>query len=241
MTKTNDKIILYTNHGCPWAHRAHIALNELGLDFEEVIIDLTIPRAERTEYLKINPRGLVPTLSWNGEIIPESGIVAQFLADAYPTSGLVKPSNTPDGALQRAKYTVFVDAFFSKFQAELFKFWSVKTDAEALPVFEAAVAVLALEIEPRLEHLTEEKPYFGGSEKLTLVEVLTGSFLVRLVASLRAGIYPASFQTQLAEKTPRFWKWAQLVSVHPSVTSIFDEEKIVGYTKARLEKARASA
>jgi glutathione S-transferase len=47
------KIILYTNHLCPWAHRAHIALKELGLDYEEVIIDLDKPR--EPWYLEINP------------------------------------------------------------------------------------------------------------------------------------------------------------------------------------------
>lgn len=54
-------ITLYTNHGCPWAHRAHIALKELQLPFEEVIIDLERPRDEW--YLKINP---VSSLVSNG-------------------------------------------------------------------------------------------------------------------------------------------------------------------------------
>jgi glutathionyl-hydroquinone reductase len=34
----SPKIILYTNRLCPWAHRAHIALKEIGLDYEEVTI-----------------------------------------------------------------------------------------------------------------------------------------------------------------------------------------------------------
>lgn len=49
------KITLYTNHKCPWAHRAHIALKELKLEFEEVIIDLTKPR--EPWYLEVNPVG----------------------------------------------------------------------------------------------------------------------------------------------------------------------------------------
>ena len=46
---------LYTNHRCPYAHRSHIALEELGLPFEETIIDLDTPRPQW--YLDINPRG----------------------------------------------------------------------------------------------------------------------------------------------------------------------------------------
>lgn len=58
---TTDKLILYTNHRCPCmspppspthpsanpfpgAQRAHIALAELDIPFEEVIIDLDTPR-----------------------------------------------------------------------------------------------------------------------------------------------------------------------------------------------------
>jgi glutathionyl-hydroquinone reductase len=48
-----DKITLYTNHACPWAHRAHIVLKELGLKYDEVIIDLNTPR--EPWYLEINP------------------------------------------------------------------------------------------------------------------------------------------------------------------------------------------
>lgn len=47
------KITLYTSHLCPWAHRAHIALRELKLPFEEVLIDLSVPR--EPWYLEINP------------------------------------------------------------------------------------------------------------------------------------------------------------------------------------------
>jgi glutathione S-transferase len=50
---TETKITLYTFHGCPYAHRAHIALNELGIPFEEVGIDLDRPRDPW--YLEINP------------------------------------------------------------------------------------------------------------------------------------------------------------------------------------------
>jgi hypothetical protein len=52
------KITLYTNHRCPYAHRAHIAIKELGLPYEEVIIDLDTPRPQW--YLDINPVCIAP-------------------------------------------------------------------------------------------------------------------------------------------------------------------------------------
>ncbi|KAI5455894.1 thioredoxin-like protein [Mariannaea sp. PMI_226] len=72
-------ITLYTNHRCPMAHRAHIVLKELDIPFQEEIVDLEVPRTP--EYLKINPLGQVPTFIYNGEMIQESAIIAQFLAE----------------------------------------------------------------------------------------------------------------------------------------------------------------
>ena len=44
---SSRNITLYTNHGCPWAQRVHIALKELGIEpTEEVIIDLQKPREQ---------------------------------------------------------------------------------------------------------------------------------------------------------------------------------------------------
>lgn len=226
-------IILYTNHRCPWAHRAHIALEELQLPFKEEIIDLDKPRTP--EYLKINPRGLVPAISYNGEIVCESAIVSWLIADENP-SHLALPSNAPGGGIQRARIAFFVDAFFSKFQSSLIKLYAAKTDEEAKPVIDAAVAQVVKELEPLLKNA---KPYFGASDKLTMAEILTGSFVIRLVSLSKAGLFPSTLTDSLSGKAPNFWKWAQNVAKHPSVTSIYDEDKIIASTKARMAKARA--
>jgi glutathione S-transferase len=232
---SQDKIILYTNHRCPWAHRAHIILEELKIPHEEVIIDLDTPRTP--EYLKINPRGLVPALSYNGEIIIESGIVSQFLADAYP-SHLVPASNAPGGALRRARIAVFVDAYTSKINSPMYGLYVAKSDAERDAIAEKVVANLVKEVEPLL---ADASPFFGGSDKLTLAEVLTGSFIIRLKTLTKAEVLPKSIWTAIEEKAPNFVKWAEVVAAHPSVTSIFNEREVVGSTKAKIAQLRANA
>lgn len=124
-----------------------------------------MPRTE--EYLKVNPRGLVPSLSHNGEIITESAIVAQFLADTYP-SHLVPASSDPKGPLARARIGFFVDAWFSKVSGLYMKALTAKTDEEAAGFADDLVKAVAKEIEPLLGNAG---PFFGGSEKLTLAEV----------------------------------------------------------------------
>ncbi|KAK4246026.1 thioredoxin-like protein [Corynascus novoguineensis] len=232
---SQDKLVLYTNHFCPWAHRAHIALAELGIPYEEVIIDLSVPRTP--EYLQINPRGLVPSLSFNGEIITESAIVAQFLADQYP-SHLVPPSNAPGGALRRARISFFVDAYISKVNSVLFGLYGAKTEEDQKAVGDKAVAALVKEVEPLL---VDASPFFGGSDKLTLAEVLTGSFVLRLKALTAANVYPKAIWTAIEEQAPKFAKWAEAVTAHPSVTSIWDEKSNIERTIERLAKLRANA
>ncbi|KAH8199939.1 hypothetical protein TruAng_005878 [Truncatella angustata] len=233
MGSTSDKIILYNND--TWSNRAKVALTELGLPFEERIINVDGPRP--AEFLKnINPRGLVPVIIFNDEIIVESAIVCQFLCDIHP-SHLCPPPTTIEGALRRAKITFFTDAYWSKFHTVLFRLFDAHTEADTESIVNDAVKGLISEVEPLL---ADAKPFFGASEKLTLAEVITGPFLVRALALSRNGVYPTSLNKHIAEGAPNFHNWATAVSRHPSITAVFDEEVIVQRSwnkRARMRKA----
>ncbi|KAK7942644.1 glutathione S-transferase domain-containing protein [Apiospora aurea] len=209
------KIKLYTNHGCPWAHRAHIALAELNVPFQEELIDLSVPRTR--EYLAVNPRGLVPSLEFDGHVLTESAVVAAFLADAYPQAGLV-PASTDEGAVGHAQKAVSAYA---------------EGPAAQEPALADFVGAVVKEIEPLL---ADAAPFFGGSSKLTLAEVQTGSFLLRLYAYIKHGLVPASLEAELATKAPNFDKWAKATIAHPSVTCIWDEDRIIAHSKYRFGK-----
>jgi len=232
----SPQITLYTNHRCPYAHRAHIALEELGLPFEEVIIDLDKPR--EPWYLKVNPRGLVPAIKYTGgslkdEIITESAIVAQFLADQHP-SNLLPASNT--SALERARINFFVDTWNTKVGSFMFAIFRSATNEDKEAKAQEWVATVAKEIEPLLENAN---PFFGGSSNLTLAEVNIAPFLLRIFALSGAGLLPTSVKAGL-EKLPNFSKWAKATIAKQSVLSIWDEERVITTTKARVEKMKAA-
>lgn len=235
MADSPAKPILYTNRRCPWAHRVHIILEELKIDFEEVTVDLDTPRT--AEYLKINPRGLVPALSWEGAIYTESGIIVNFLADLFPPH-LLPVSNVNGGARYRARVAQFWNAFETKFQNVIIKLWSATTDDERAEIVEKAVSGLETELEPQL---SDAHPFWGGSNKLTQVEVLTASFAIRLNTLAHTDIYPAQLWPAIEKRAPRFAKWVKAVSAHPSVTSIYDENLIIANARARFAKAQAAA
>ncbi|KAF5717623.1 glutathione S-transferase [Fusarium mundagurra] len=229
-------ITLYTNHTCPFAHRAHITLTELGLPFKEEIIDLNTPRSP--EYLQINPRGVVPSINYNGEIITDSAIVAQFLVDSYPNS-LLPASSDRNGPLTRARVAFFADTYSNKIQAHVGKaIFMSKTEDEVNQAADGVVAGIVKEVEPLLKNAA---PYFDGSDKLTFAEVLTAPLVIRLLSFTKRGVLPTNLLSRLEKEAPSFYKWAHTISKHPSVLKIYDEDRVVEGIKRKRAQLLSKA
>ena len=118
-------------------------------------------------------RGLVPAISFsNGvldsEIVTESAIVVQFLADAVPSHLLPASHSSPTAALTRARIAFFVDAYFSKVYSKMFEAMCCTTEEDKMAKADEIAAAVEKEIEPLLENAA---PFFGGSEQMTLAEV----------------------------------------------------------------------
>ena len=230
------KITLYTNHGCPFAQRAHIALDELKIPYDEVIIDLTVPREQW--YLDINPRGLVPSIKYSvpgkkEEIITESAVVAQFFADQHPSHLL--PASTED-PLKRARINFFTDTWSTKLGSLLYPIYTAAEDQKEEKA-SALVAAVEKEIEPLLANAA---PFFGGSKELTFAEVITAPFVLRIYdASADGSLAPKSLAEKL-DKLPNFGKWAQAVRQRPGVLRMYNGKAIVEGTKKRVAKMAAA-
>lgn len=69
----------------------YIMINELGLKCEILPVDF----ANRTELLKFNPRGQVPTLVLdNGQVLTETAVIMQYLADLKPEMNFLPKAGT---------------------------------------------------------------------------------------------------------------------------------------------------
>ena len=77
-------IKLYHNDMSSCAQKVRFALAEKELDWDGVVLDLRRGEQQQPEYLKINPKGLVPALEHDGEIIVESNIILDYLNEAFP-------------------------------------------------------------------------------------------------------------------------------------------------------------
>lgn len=65
-------------------------LYELGIDFELQVypFDKTL---RQEPYRSLNPTGRVPTLEFDGEVLTESGAIAEYLCERFPDGGLGRP------------------------------------------------------------------------------------------------------------------------------------------------------
>lgn len=79
--------LLYHLPLSPYARKVRLVLAEKRLPFE-----LRVEKVwqRRLEYLELNPAATVPTLvEDNGLVIPDSGVICEYLDEAYPDTGLL--------------------------------------------------------------------------------------------------------------------------------------------------------
>ena len=81
------KLYQFGNSVC--AQKVLMTLDEKGLDFETQDINLFKNEQYNPEYLKLNPKGVVPTLDHDGNIIIESTLICEYLDDTFPNPSLV--------------------------------------------------------------------------------------------------------------------------------------------------------
>ncbi len=70
------------------AQQALWALEEVGCDYERILIDVMQGAGQSEDYRAINPMGKVPTLDDEGVIVTEAAAIAAHLADRFPEQGL---------------------------------------------------------------------------------------------------------------------------------------------------------
>ena len=91
-------LLLYHNSMSSCSQKVRLSLAEKGLDWDGRHLDLRAGDTQTVDYLKLNPKGVVPTLEHDGQIIRESNVILEYLEDAFPT-----PALRPSDALGKAE------------------------------------------------------------------------------------------------------------------------------------------
>jgi glutathione S-transferase len=156
-----QKLTLISHKLCPYVQRAVIALNEKGVPFERIDIDL----ANKPDwFLKISPLGKVPVLlveTENGEVaLFESNVICEYIEETQAGAKL-----HPQDALERAQHRAWME-FGSTILSEL---WGLETTGDPA-VFESKRQAVAAKF-ARVEEALGAGQYFA-SEKFSLVDAV---------------------------------------------------------------------
>jgi maleylacetoacetate isomerase len=88
---------LYGYYRSSAAYRVRIALNLMGLDYEQIAVNLLEGEDQSGHYREINPQGLVPVLEVEGHRLSQSMAILEYLEESHP-----EPPLLPRDPLQRA-------------------------------------------------------------------------------------------------------------------------------------------
>jgi glutathione S-transferase len=131
---------LHLLKGCPFAHRAWIALREKNLSFEPVFFD----RGKRPPELEaLGPRAKSPTLIDGDAKVFDSQAVVEYIEDRYP-----EPRLMPASPIGRAEVRMFIaqlaDELMPKFGAHTFAalFAPVRDETKIADALAALLACL---------------------------------------------------------------------------------------------------
>lgn len=85
-------ILYYAPTACSAA--PHIALEEAGVPFEPRALDLAKGDQTGSDYLRINPRGRVPVMVIDGQVVTEVPALLTYIASLNPDARLIPPNGT---------------------------------------------------------------------------------------------------------------------------------------------------
>jgi len=152
------RLTLISHELCPFVQRAAIALEEKGVEFERINVDL----ANKPDwFLAISPLGKVPLLKVGDSVIFESAVILEYLEETQP-----KPLHPAD-PLTRADHRAWME-FGSTMLMDIWNFYMAADEA----AFQAKLKSLADKFE-RLEQRLGEGPYFDGA-RFSLVDAVFG-------------------------------------------------------------------
>jgi len=196
------KLTLISHKLCPYVQRAVIALNEKGVAFERVDIDL----ANKPDwFLKISPLGKVPVLvvrSDDGEVgLFESNVICEYIED---TQGGAKLH--PQDPLQRAQHRAWME-FGSTILGEL---WGLETTGDPA-IFETKRVAIAAKF-VRVEEALGSGPFFAG-ENFSLVDAVFAPIFRYF------DVFDALIELSIFDETPKVRAWRAALAKRPSVRS----------------------
>ncbi|EIW74797.1 thioredoxin-like protein [Coniophora puteana RWD-64-598 SS2] len=230
MSSSNKQITLYYSKLSVYVQRASMVLEEAKVNYKKYPIQIFAPKPDW--FLeKINPRGLVPAITYGGPDVPgdqpsseatviiETPVIMEFIADLHPEANLL-----PKDPVERAKVRLFVDAVNTHF-ASTFVGFIVKGDSYQT-VIDGARAV---------QKLLPDHGKWAIGNQFTIADIALAPFISRIELASKRGVgkYAAGENKLVLDalNSPEFAKlkaYSANLQERPSFKATFDGDYIIG-------------
>jgi glutathione S-transferase len=190
----------------------HMLLEELGVDYELVLVDRDNDAHKSPEYLKLNPAGRIPVLIDGDLVLSESAAICLHLADRHPQAALAPAV----GSSERAHFYKWLMYLTNTVQAELLTYFYPERLADDV----AAIAQVKAHAEARIRAmfdlienaLVDGRPYLLGAHYSAV-----DPYLLMLSRWTRMMQYPA-------RQRPHLGRYLELLVSRPAVQRAFAGE-----------------
>ena len=235
-------LTLYDFGNSVCCQKVRITMRAKGLAWESVEVDLFKAEQYDPKYLKLNPKGIVPTLVHDGKPIIESTLICDYLDDVFPKPPL-KP-NSPlaharmrlwpklvDEGLHVACGTISFAAIFARqlrdglskeaLEARLAQMPDPARRERQRQLIELGLAAPFVKDAAKLHDkaigemdvaLGDGRPWLMG-EQFTLADVVMAPYVERLDRLTLAGFW---------QGRPRVGDWLRRLKARPSFVRAFD-------------------
>lgn len=222
----SDPLILYGGWFCPFVQRSWITMHEKRIPHQYVEIN---PYRKDPEFLKLNPRGLVPTLAvpldkqgQDQKPLYESTVICEYLDEVFDDPHQNGPDLIPRGkgdeAYLRARCRIWIDHISTRIIPAFYRFMQ-HTDQKPYSLEEARTEFLA-HIKTFTKELDPSGPYFLG-DRFSMVDIMLAPWLCRMflfdVYKGGLGIPEEGKGGEDEAVWQRWTKWAQAVGNRESV------------------------
>ncbi|MFM9971672.1 MAG: glutathione S-transferase family protein [Burkholderiales bacterium] len=192
----------------------HMLLNEIGCPFELKAVDRDKNEHKSTEYLKLNPSGLIPVLIDEGQPIHQTAAILLHLTDKFPESGLAPLQ----GDANRTAYYQWLFYLSNTLQPELITYFYPHRIADdetmAGRVKHHAEQRIAGMLDLLEAHLAGNGPFMLGAK------VSAADFLLLMLCRW------TRMQANPATNRPRLKHVVDTLAARPAVVKTFATERL---------------
>uniref|UniRef100_N1R0B3 glutathione transferase n=1 Tax=Aegilops tauschii TaxID=37682 RepID=N1R0B3_AEGTA len=192
--------------------RVTTLLNELGLEFDFVDVDLRTGAHKHPDFLKLNPFGQIPALQDGDEVVFESRAINRYIATKYGASLLPTPSAKLEAWLEVESHHFYPPARTLVYELVIKPMLGAPTDAAEVDKNAADLAKL---LDVYEAHLAAGNKYLAG-DAFTLADANHMSYLFMLTKSPKADLVASRPHVKAWwEETPPRPAWAKTVASIP--------------------------